>query len=91
MVTHSDDGRSGEGCSCILPVFTRLELDSSGGERSGAAGAPLLVFEAFADELAATQAQRVNGFIKHWNLVERHPFRWTWRTDKLQNDQRLAA
>ena len=40
---------------------------------------------------AAEQAQRVNGFIKHWNLVERHPFRWTWRTDKLQNDQRLAA
>lgn len=40
---------------------------------------------------AAEQAQRVNGFIKYWNLFERHPFRWTWRTDKLQNDQRLAA
>ena len=37
------------------------------------------------------QARRVAGFIEHWNLVERHPFRWTWRTDKLQNDQRLAA
>jgi transposase len=39
----------------------------------------------------ADQARRVNGFIEHWNLVERHPFRWTWRTDRLQNDQRLAA
>lgn len=39
----------------------------------------------------AAQAERVNGFIKHWNRWERHPFRWTWRTDKLQNEQRLAA
>jgi transposase len=39
----------------------------------------------------AEQARRVDGFIEHWNLVECHPFRWTWRTDKLQNDQRLAA
>lgn len=37
------------------------------------------------------QAQRVAEFIKHWDLFERHPFRWTWRTDKLQNEQRLAA
>lgn len=37
------------------------------------------------------QAQRVLGFIGHWNRFEGHPFRWTWRTDKLQNDQRLAA
>lgn len=37
------------------------------------------------------QATRVNAFIKHWNRVECHPFLWTWRTDKLQNDQRLAA
>lgn len=31
------------------------------------------------------QAQRVLGFIRHWNRRERHPFRWTWRTDRLQN------
>lgn len=37
------------------------------------------------------QAERVEGFIKHWNLWERHPFRWTWRTEKLQNHQRCAA
>lgn len=37
------------------------------------------------------QAERVEGFIKHWNCWERHPFRWTWRTEKLQNQQRLAA
>jgi transposase len=37
------------------------------------------------------QANRVEGFIKHWNRHEGHPFRWTWRTDKLQNEQRLAA
>jgi transposase len=33
----------------------------------------------------ALQAQRVLGFIEHWNRVEGHPFRWTWRTDRLQN------
>ncbi len=27
----------------------------------------------------------VEGFIDHWNEHESHPFRWTWRTDKLQN------
>jgi transposase len=37
------------------------------------------------------KARRVTVLIKHWILFERHPFRWTWRTDKLQNDQRLAA
>lgn len=31
------------------------------------------------------QAVRVRGFIEHWNRNERHPFRWTWRTDRLQN------
>jgi transposase len=31
------------------------------------------------------QAHRVLGFIRHWNQRERHPFRWTWRTDRLQN------
>ncbi len=29
--------------------------------------------------------ERVEGFINHWNTQECHPFRWTWRTDKLQN------
>lgn len=40
---------------------------------------------------ARDQAARVLGFIRHWNRSERHPFRWTWRTDKLQNRQRGAA
>ena len=40
---------------------------------------------------SVAQAEQVEGFIKHWNRWERHPFRWTWRTDKLQNEQRLAA
>lgn len=37
------------------------------------------------------QADRVESFIRHWNRRERHPFRWTWRTDKLQNRKRDAA
>jgi transposase len=37
------------------------------------------------------QAQRIEGFLRHWNRRERHPFRWTWRTDKLQNRKREAA
>jgi transposase len=36
-----------------------------------------------------TQAQRILGFIGHWNRTEAHPFRWTWRTDRLR--QRRAA
>ncbi len=36
------------------------------------------------------QARRILGFVDHWNRVERHPFRWTWRTDRLQN-RRAAA
>jgi transposase len=40
---------------------------------------------------STAQAERVQGFIEHWNRWERHPFRWTWRTDKLQNRQHLAA
>jgi transposase len=39
----------------------------------------------------AAQAQRVAGFITHWNHWERRPFRWTWRTDHLQNRQRAAV
>jgi transposase len=41
--------------------------------------------------MPTAQAERVEAFIKHWNQWERHPFRWTWRTDKLQNEQRMAA
>lgn len=37
------------------------------------------------------QAQRVEGFIAHWNQWERHPFRWTWRTDRLQNRRHADA
>jgi transposase len=37
------------------------------------------------------QARRVLGFIDHWNRVEGHPFRWTWRTDRLQNRGVAAA
>ena len=37
------------------------------------------------------QADRVEGFIRHWNRQERHPFRWKWRTDKLRKRQRDAA
>ncbi|MCP5093576.1 MAG: IS630 family transposase [Gammaproteobacteria bacterium] len=37
------------------------------------------------------QAERVMGFIKHWNQAEGHPFRWTWRTDKLQKRKHNAA
>ena len=40
---------------------------------------------------ARDQAERIAGFIRHWNRRECHPFRWTWRTDKLQNRQRDAA
>jgi transposase len=31
----------------------------------------------------------VEGFIDHWNAVERHPFRWTWRTDEVHNRKRV--
>jgi transposase len=37
------------------------------------------------------QARRVRGYIKHWNRWERHPFRWTWRSDKPQDERRSAA
>lgn len=37
-------------------------------------------------DFASPQEQKscVEGFITHWNRTERHPFRWTWRTDKRQ-------
>jgi len=31
------------------------------------------------------QAARILAFIDHRNRWERHPFRWTWRTDRLHN------
>lgn len=34
---------------------------------------------------------KILGFINHWNNVDGHPFRWTWRTDRLQNQTRQAA
>lgn len=30
-------------------------------------------------------AWRVHLFIHHWNDHEAHPFRWTWRSDRVQN------
>jgi transposase len=36
------------------------------------------------------QAARVRGFIGRWNRWERHPFRWTWRSDRVQNHRRAA-
>lgn len=35
------------------------------------------------------QRRTVEAFIRYWNRVERHPFRWTWRVDARQ-DQRAA-
>lgn len=37
------------------------------------------------------QANRIQGFIRHWNRHERHPFKWKWRTDKLKKRPRDAA
>jgi transposase len=37
-----------------------------------------------------SQAQRILGFIAHWNRWERHPFRWTWRTGRMQNRRDAA-
>ncbi len=31
------------------------------------------------------QRQAVNAFIRYWNDVERHPFRWTWRVQPRQH------
>lgn len=35
-------------------------------------------------------AKRVEDFMQHWNLWESHPFRWTWRTDKLKRQRKVA-
>jgi len=39
------------------------------------------------DSPSAQKAQ-VEGYIRHWNRHERHPFRWTWRTDRRKNRRR---
>jgi transposase len=39
---------------------------------------------------AATLREKVVGFIAHWNRWERHPFRWTWRSESRQNARRAA-
>lgn len=36
-------------------------------------------------------AWRVHLFIHHWNEHEAHPFRWTWRSDKVQNPRTKKA
>lgn len=42
-------------------------------------------------DFATMERQRwmVESFIRHWNRVERHPFRWTWRVGARQ-DRRTA-
>ena len=37
------------------------------------------------------QKDEVEGFIRHWNKTEAHPFRWTWRTDRVKNRRKVAA
>ncbi len=37
------------------------------------------------------QAHEVESFIRFWNQNERHPFCWTWRTDRRHNPRRRAA
>jgi transposase len=36
-------------------------------------------------ETPDAQKDRVEGFIRHWNRRERHPFRWTWRSNPRKN------
>ncbi len=37
------------------------------------------------------QKDEVEGFIRHWNKTEAHPFRWTWRTDHVKNRRQAAT
>jgi transposase len=39
----------------------------------------------------AHQKSIVEGYIRHWNQDEAHPFRWTWRTDQVKNHRRRPA
>jgi transposase len=40
---------------------------------------------------AAHMAHRVHSFIHHWNRHEAHPFRWTWRSDRVDNPKRKVT
>lgn len=40
---------------------------------------------------AAHMAHRVHSFIHHWNRHEAHPFRWTWRSDRVENPKRKVT
>lgn len=42
-------------------------------------------------ECPAEVAWRVHQFIHYWNRHEAHPFRWTWRTDKVKNPRPRKA
>lgn len=44
-------------------------------------------------DFGSTEHQRneVEGFIRHWNKNEAHPFRWTWRTDHVKNRRQTAT
>jgi transposase len=42
-------------------------------------------------EDAEALEDRVLGFTRHWNEVEGHPFKWTWRSDGPQNPRRRSA
>ena len=37
------------------------------------------------------QRRRILGFVRRWNRVEGHPFRWTWRGDSRQHRSERAA
>jgi transposase len=36
-------------------------------------------------------AERVLGFVRHWNTIEAKPFRWTWRSNQRKNGAKRAA
>jgi hypothetical protein len=42
-------------------------------------------------ECPSDLAYQVHLFIHHWNRHEAHPFRWTWRSDKVQNPRTKKA
>lgn len=39
---------------------------------------------------ASSQSQRIEGFIRHWNRSERHPFNWTWRENSGETQTRRS-
>jgi transposase len=42
-------------------------------------------------DTAERQQHEIEAFIRFWNENEKRPFRWTWRTDGLQNPRCRAA